>query len=143
MKTILLVEDNPVDVLLMRRALSKLGLESSLQAVSDGQAAIDYLTGEGSYADRRQFPLPDLMVLDLKLPRKNGFEVLRWLRAGNLNPHLPVVVLTSSEQDEDLMQAYSAGANSYLLKTIDSSKLAKIADTIYQYWIGFNRIPQG
>src|ERR1700756_4785455 len=112
MKTILLVEDNPVDVLLMRRALTKLDAGSLLYTVSDGQAAIDYLSGQGLFNDRSSYPLPYVMVLDLKLPRKNGFEVLNWLRTSSLYPHLPVVILTSSSEDKDLKNAYSAGANS-------------------------------
>ncbi|HZU30115.1 MAG TPA: response regulator [Candidatus Angelobacter sp.] len=141
MKTILLVEDNPVDVMLMRRAMAKLDTVSDLRTVSDGQAAIDYLSGLGPYADRSSYPVPYVMVLDLKLPRKNGFEVLDWLRANSTYSHLPVVILTSSREDQDLRKAYLAGANSYFLKTPDAEELNRMAQIIHEYWIGYNRLP--
>ena len=140
MKTVLLVEDNPVDVMLLRRALNKIAASSELQTVNDGQAAIDYLAGAGQYSDRSRFPTPYVIVLDLKLPRKSGFEVLRWLRTSSAYPHLPVVVLTSSREDQDLQRAYASGANSYLLKTLNADDLTRMAGILHQYWVEFNQV---
>jgi len=114
--TILLVEDEPSDVFLMKRALKKAQITNPLQVASDGQEAIDYLSGTDKFSDRTRFPIPTIVFLDLKLPYKNGFEVLTWIRS---QPHLentPVTVLTSSSEERDIAQCYRLGARTFLVK---------------------------
>jgi CheY-like chemotaxis protein len=115
-RTLLLVEDNPDDIFLMRRALKKSGLELSLQIVTDGKQALEYLGGVGLYEDRGQYPRPDCVFLDLKLPYLNGFEVLEWLRRDPENKDLDVVILTSSPEERDMKIAEKLGAKAYLVK---------------------------
>jgi len=115
--TILLVEDDSNDVLLLQRAFRRAGLMHALQIVTDGDQAVSYLNGDGEFADRQAHPLPALVLLDLKLPRRSGLEVLEWLRNQPENlKALPVIVLTSSRLSEDVDRAYGLGANSYMAK---------------------------
>jgi CheY-like chemotaxis protein len=116
--TILLVEDDSNDTLLLQRAFRRAGLNNPLQVVSDGDQAVAYLNGVDKFGDRDKFPLPSLILLDLKLPRRSGLEVLSWLRneASEEVKALPVIVLTSSRLSEDVDQAYTLGANSYMAK---------------------------
>ena len=137
--TILLVEDDPGDVFRIQRAFRKTNLASSLEVVSDGEKAIYYLSGEEPYQDRDRYPLPSLVLLDLKLPRRSGFEVLSWLRNESTIKHLPVVVLTSSDQQVDIERAYALGANSYLAKPPDPSVLLEMVRVVGLYWLSFNR----
>jgi CheY-like chemotaxis protein len=116
MGTLLLVEDNPDDIFLMRRALKKSGLEMPVQIVTDGKEALEYLAGTGPYGDRSQFPRPEWIFLDLKLPYLNGFEVLEWIRHDPENKHLDVIILTSSPEDRDKETAQRLGALAYLVK---------------------------
>jgi CheY-like chemotaxis protein len=116
MGTLLLVEDNPDDIFLMRRALKKSGLELPVQIVTDGKQALDYLAGTGAYSDRSEFPRPAWVFLDLKLPYFNGFEVLEWIRHDPENQHLDVIILTSSPEDRDKETAQRLGALAYLVK---------------------------
>src|SRR5919205_937131 len=109
--SVLLVEDDPNDVTLTQRAFARAGFANPLQIVNDGEQAIAYLAGDARYADRQRYPLPILVLLDLKLPRKSGFDVLGWLRGVPDVRRLPVVVLTSSAQSPDIDRAYDAGAN--------------------------------
>ena len=136
--TILLVEDNPDDVALFQRALRKAALDYPLQVVSDGEAAIAYLAGEGLYADRSNHPLPRLVLLDLKLPRKSGHEVLEWLRAQPDLRRLPVVVLTTSREIGDINRAYDFCANSYLVKPFSFDGLMDMVRTLHSYWLNMN-----
>lgn len=117
-RTILLVEDDSNDTLLLQRAFRRAGITHSLKMVSDGDQAVAYLRGDEAYADRAVNPLPSLILLDLKLPRRSGLEVLQWLRqeAPAEVKAIPVIVLTSSRLSEDVDQAYSLGANSYMAK---------------------------
>jgi len=140
-RTVLLVEDNPDDIDLVRHAFRKAGIAASLQVADDGDKAIAYLGGEGAYADRVLHPQPRLLLLDLKLPRRSGFEVLAWVRANEATKHLPVVVLTSSEQDADVKRAYEAGANSYLTKPVRRDALVAMLAAVDGYWLGLNRSP--
>ena len=140
--TILLVEDEPGDVLLIRRAYRRANLASPLQVVGDGEAAVAYLAGQDAYADRRQYPLPALVLLDLKLPRKSGLEVLAWLRAQPALKRLPVVVLTSSRERGDVDRAYELGANSYLVKPVGFDTLQEMIQTLGLYWLVLNERPQ-
>ncbi len=137
--TILLVEDDPGDVFRIQRAFRKTNLASSLEVVSDGEKAIYYLSGEELYQDRDRYPLPSLVLLDLKLPRVSGFEVLSWLRNKSNIKHLPVVILTSSDQQVDIERAYTLGANSYLAKPPDPSVLLEMVQVLGLYWLSFNR----
>jgi len=141
MDTILLVEDDSNDVLLIQRAFRKASLSNPLQIVEDGEAAILYLKGEESFADRDRYPLPRLILLDLKLPRKSGFEVLVWLRQQPKFYGLPVVVLTSSKEKNDIQQAYLLGANSYLVKPVGFDSLLDMIKTLNLYWLMFNQTP--
>lgn len=135
---ILLVEDNPDDVLLVRRAVKKAALPVALLVVGDGDEAVAYLDGDGGFADRVRHPLPDLILLDLKLPRRSGLEVLRWVRERSRLDTTPVVVLTSSSEDEDIQKAYALGANSYLQKPVAFNGLVQLLAVLDLYWFRNN-----
>jgi len=141
MPTVLLAEDDSNDVLLLQRAIRKANLAVSLQIVGDGAAAIEYLAGEGAYADRGRYPLPTLMLLDLKLPRRSGHEVLAWLRQQPGLGRLPVVVLTSSRQPPDIDRAYDLYVNSYLVKPVAPADLHRMVETLGLYWLTLNEHP--
>ncbi|HLX70204.1 MAG TPA: response regulator [Verrucomicrobiae bacterium] len=113
---ILLAEDDPNDVFFMQRALAKAGLSTPLHFVRNGQEALEYLGGLGKFSDRMEFPLPSLLLLDLKMPFVDGFEVLTWARSQPELKQLPIVVLTSSAEDRDRQRAAEAGANGYFVK---------------------------
>lgn len=140
--TILLVEDNPKDVLLVQRALHKVGITNPLHVVHDGDAAVLYLSGQDPYSDRCQHPLPALILLDLKLPRRSGIEVLAWLRQQPILKRLPVVILSTSETDSDINRAYDLGVNAYMVKPVAFSELVEIVKTLNLHWIVFNKKPQ-
>lgn len=138
---ILLVEDNPTDVLLIRRSLGKANITTPLQVVGDGEVALCYLSGEPPYADRRLSPLPAIILLDLKLPRLSGLEVLQWLRQQPVLKRLPVVVLTTSREAIDLRRAYDLGINSYLIKPVGTEALIHMLHQIHNYWFVLNEPP--
>jgi CheY-like chemotaxis protein len=138
---VLLVDDNADDVLLMQRAFGATAITAPLIVVSDGAAAIEYLSGTGAYMDRAAHPLPALMLLDLKMPRVSGFAVLEWLRQQPALKRLPVVVLTSSSQETDINRAYDLGANSYIVKPSGLTQIAKVAQEIEAYWLKWNQRP--
>jgi CheY-like chemotaxis protein len=140
-KAILVVEDNPNDILLLQRAFRKANIQNPLRIVNDGQSAIDYLAGEEPYADRRQHPLPGLLLLDLKLPRRSGHEILSWLRQQAGIGQMTTVVLSSSKESEDIDRAYAAGANSYLVKPVAFDELLTMIKTLNLYWLTFNETP--
>lgn len=140
-KTILLVEDDPNDVLLVQRAFRKAELTARLETVRDGEAALAYLSGEDDYSDRTRFPLPVLLLLDLKIPRKSGLEVLSWIRSHPSLKRLTVIVLTSSKHEKDVNQAYELGASSYLVKPVGFDALIEMVKLIDQYWLGLNEEP--
>lgn len=135
---ILLIEDSPDDAELIQYAFEKSGIQNPLNIVTDGDAAVDYIGRTGAYADRKGQPLPELILLDLKLPRRSGFEVLKFIREHEPTKHTPVVVLTSSGQDEDIHRSYEFGANSYLVKPIGGDALIEMARTLKAYWIKLN-----
>jgi len=139
---ILAAEDEPVDAMMIRRAFRKAGISQKLHLVEDGDAVIDYLTGTNAYSDREQFPLPVLLLLDLKLPRRSGLEILEWLRQQPGLRRIPVVVLTSSRQSTDVSCAYDLGANSYLVKPVGFTALIDIMKTLGLYWLVLNEKPQ-
>ncbi|WP_333149492.1 MULTISPECIES: response regulator [unclassified Microcoleus] len=143
MQTILLVEDNPVDILLMQRAFRNEALaNTSLQIVRDGDAAVFYLNGDGEYSDRDRYPLPRIILLDLKLPRRSGHEVLVWLKQQPELKRLPVVMLTSSSQTLDVKRAYDLGVNSYLVKPIGFASLVEMMQSFSQYWLNYTELPE-
>ncbi|MBD2679480.1 MULTISPECIES: response regulator [Nostoc] len=140
-QTILLAEDDSNQVLLIRRALHKANLMQPLQVVSNGEAAISYLCGEGEYADRERYPLPILFLLDLKMPRKSGFEVLEWLKQQPELKRLPVIVLTTSKETTDVHKAYDLGVNSYLVKPVAFNDLTAMIKLVDAYWLNLNQQP--
>ncbi len=139
---ILLVEDDPNDALLLQRAFRKANLANPVRVVEDGDAAVQYLAGEGAFADRLLHPLPVLMLLDLKLPRRSGHEVLEWVRAQPGLKRLPVVVLTSSERAADVDRAFDLGASAYLVKPIDRERLVEMVRTIDAFWLILSERPR-
>jgi len=124
--TILLVEDDPNDVFLMKRALKGAAITNPLKIAEDGQQAIDYLAGAEQFANRHEFPIPDLIFLDLKLPYKNGFEVLEWIRTQQLLESTPVVVLTSSSEERDIRESSRLGARCFLVKPPSKTMLSEL-----------------
>ncbi len=136
--TILLVEDEPSDVFLMTRALKGAQILNPLQVASDGQEAIDYLSGTGKFSDRSQFPVPSIIFLDLKLPYKNGFEVLTWIRGQSHLDLTLVMVLTSSSEDRDIAQCYKLGARTFLVKPPSAGMLLELMLSLKDYWIKHN-----
>lgn len=139
---ILLVEDSPDDALLIQRAFRKANLANSVQLVRDGEEAVAYLTGAPPFSDRSQFPLPVLMLLDLKLPRLSGLEVLKWVRQDGTLKRLPVVVLTSSRESVDVNRAYDLGVNSYLTKPVGFETLLEMVKSLNLYWLILNERPE-
>ena len=128
--TILHVEDDPNDTLLFQHACNKAGVVFDLQAVSDGDQAIAYLRGSNDFSDRQKHPFPKLILLDLKMPRVSGFDVLTWLQKEKLFNQVPVVVLTSSNHDADVQRAYDLGAKSYLVKPVGFEALVELVKTL-------------
>jgi CheY-like chemotaxis protein len=140
---VLLVEDEPNDVFLIERAFGKCDGFNSLHAVNDGEQAVAYLAGAREFSDRQKFPIPSLILLDLKLPRRTGLEVLAWLRGRSDNlKRLPVIVLTSSKQSSDINKAYELGANSYLVKPVAFDGLLELVKAVNSYWVQFNVKPE-
>ena len=140
---ILLAEDDPNDVLLIQRALQRSHIANPLQVVRDGADAVAYLNGDLQYADRERYPLPVLLLMDLKMPRKSGLEVLEWLRQQTSGlRRLPVVVLTSSNQSLDINRAYDLGANSYLVKPAGFDSLLELVKNLDMYWLILNEKPE-
>ncbi len=141
-QTVLLAEDNSTDALMVQRAFRKANLLNPLQVVDDGDKAVAYLAGAAPYADRDRHPLPVLLLLDLKLPRRSGLEVLAWLKQQPAVRRLPVVVLTSSRDNGDVNRAYDLGANSYLVKPVDFDPLLEMVRALGLYWVLMNEKPE-
>lgn len=137
-KLILLVEDNSSDEKLTVRALKKCDVPNEVVVVRDGAEALEYLFATGSHAQRDRSALPALVLLDLNLPKINGLEVLRRLRADETTRALPVVILTSSKEDEDITQGYASGANAYVRKPVDYAQFAEAAQTLGVFWLSLN-----
>jgi CheY-like chemotaxis protein len=140
--TILLVEDSPDDVFFMKRALNRAGANVSVQVAEDGEAALQYLNGDGAFANRLEFPLPRLILLDLRMPRLPGFEVLKWVRSREEFDCTPVIVFSSSREDSDMKKAYSLGANAFLVKSGDSSQLLDMVKCMVEFWLKHNEAPR-
>ena len=132
--TILLAEDNEDDLWLMQQALKKACLPRPAMVVRDGAEAINYLGGNGVFADRTQYPFPFVLLLDLKMPFKDGFDVLEWWRSEPRSQHLTIIVLTSSASRVDIERAYSLGATSYLCKPSELADLSEMVSRILEYW---------
>jgi CheY-like chemotaxis protein len=132
---ILLAEDEQNDVFLIKRAFQRVQLLNPVRVVSDGQEAINYLRGDGQYADRERFPMPTLVLLDLKMPRMGGFDVISWVRQQPGLKRLPLVVLTSSKDGPDINRAYELGANTYLVKPVEFDGLVEMMKTLNLYWL--------
>ena len=139
---ILLVEDSPDDALLIQRAFRKANLANPVELVRDGEDAVAYLSGAAPYEDRERFPLPVFMLLDLKLPRRSGLEVLAWVREQPALRRLPVVVLTSSRESVDVNRAYDLGVNSYLTKPVGFEALIEMVKNVNLYWLVLNENPE-
>ena len=140
-KTILLVEDNPDDQVLTLRALQQADRAVEVTAVRDGTEAIDFLTASGSHAGRDPRQLPGLVLLDLKLPKIDGIEVLRRIRADARTRRLPVVVLTTSTEERDIAGCYLHGANSYIRKPVDFAEFSNVLRHVAHYWLEVNEPP--
>ncbi len=138
---ILLVEDNPQEAELTIHALKKRTLASHFVHVQDGQEALDFLFGKGRYKDRDPSELPKVVLLDWKLPKLDGIEVLRQLRANKQTKLIPVVVLTSSSEERDVIEAYQLGANSYIVKPVDFEKFLEVVSNMITYWLLLNQLP--
>ena len=132
---ILLVDDNPHDVVLIRLAFRRVGIIDTIHLVKDGEEAMRYIRGEGAYADRHQFPVPTLVLLDLKMPQTSGFEVLRWIREQPKLAAVVIVVMSGSKNDADIERAYSLGANSYLVKPSRFEEMVKMMESLKDYTV--------
>jgi CheY-like chemotaxis protein len=140
-KSILLVEDNDQDLMLIMRSLRKVNLANGVDVVRDGQQALDYLFAEGEFAARAGQDLPTVVLLDIGLPRVSGLEVLEALRANDRTRVLPVVILTSSDEDRDRLRGYQGGANSFVRKPLDFNEFAETVARLGIYWLAINQPP--
>ena len=131
---ILLVEDDENDVILVRKAIETGGAGHTVQAVTDGEQAIRYLQGIDEYADRERYPVPNVVLSDLKMPRMTGFELLRWLRANPKYSVIPTIIYSNSALESDVREAYRLGANSYIAKPPSLGALVETLRAIYEYW---------
>ena len=139
---ILLVEDNPDDVELALHALRRHNLANDIEVARDGAEALDYIFRNGSFADRTAEPLPRLVLLDLKLPKVGGLEVLERIKSDPLTRSIPVVVLTSSRQERDIVESYQLGVNSYITKPVDFEQFIQAVYTLGLYWLLLNEPPR-
>lgn len=140
-KDILLVEDNPDDVELTLRAFKRSHLMNPITVARDGVEALDYLFARGAHAQRQGAPLPTLVILDLKLPKLDGLGVLSAIRGDERTRYLPVVILTSSKEEQDLVSGYSLGANSYVRKPVDFAEFLEAVKVLGIYWLALNQLP--
>jgi CheY-like chemotaxis protein len=132
--TVLLVEDDLNDIFLVKRAFKIARIENPLQVVTDGLEAIQYLRGQGKYADRQTHPLPKLIVMDIKMPRRTGFEVLEWVKSDGPLRRIPIVIVSSSDNPADINRAYELGANAYMVKPMDFKAVEHLFSSITHYW---------
>jgi two-component system response regulator len=138
---ILLVEDNPYDAELVLRALKSQGLTSRLLTCSDGEEALDFLFGQGTHAGRNPAELPKVIFLDLKLPRIDGLEVLQRIKSDDRTRTIPVVILTSSQEELDIARSYDLGVNSYTVKPVEFDKFFQVVEELGLYWLSLNQVP--
>jgi len=139
---ILVAEDREDDILLIKRAFAAMPVAHTMVVVEDGAEVIAYLKGEDKYANREEFPLPDLLLLDLKMPTVDGFEVIKWVRSQPGLAALRVLVLTSSDEIRDVNRAYSLGANSFLVKPYDFEDFVQLSRTIQEFWLKLSKTPE-
>jgi CheY-like chemotaxis protein len=139
--SILLVEDNPMDVELIIDAFKEARLGNKIQVAGNGKEALEFLFGEGRYTDRKQYPLPDIVLLDLKMPGIDGHEVLRRIKGTDKLKRLPVIILTSSKDEGDRAMSYDNGANSYLVKPVSFDEFLKVVKQVSDYWLTLNIEP--
>lgn len=133
--TVLLVEDDLNDIFIVKRAFRTAHIPNPLQVVTDGEEAISYLRGDGKYADRVAHPLPKLIVMDIKMPRRSGFEVLEWVKgSGGPMRRIPVIIVSSSDSPDDINRAYELGANAYMIKPMDYRAVEHLFESITHYW---------
>jgi CheY-like chemotaxis protein len=135
---ILVAEDDPTDAYFFERAFKRAGIPVTLHFVRDGQEAVDYLQGEGQFTDRARHPLPQLVLLDLKMPRLDGFDVLEWVRKQPGLSGVLIVIFSSSDEPKDMNRAYGLGANSYLVKPHSMGELTVLVGQFKKYWLGAN-----
>jgi CheY-like chemotaxis protein len=135
---ILVAEDDPTDAYFFERAFKRAGIPVTLHFVRDGQEAVDYLQGEGQFTDRARHPLPQLVLLDLKMPRLDGFDVLEWVRKQPGLSGVLIVIFSSSDEPKDMNRAYGLGANSYLVKPHSMGELTALVGQFKKYWLGAN-----
>lgn len=141
MKRVLLhVEDDPNDALLVQLACKKLDLSAQLRAVDDGDKAMAYLSNRPPFEDKGLYPLPGFILLDIKLPGSSGFEVLSWIRSRPESRYVPVILLSSSTQPEDIRKAYDLGANSFMAKPSSLEGIVEMVRIAHKYWAGYNQI---
>lgn len=140
-ETILLVEDNPDDIELLMRALRKNNIANDITVTRDGAEALDYLFGSGKYTDRDTSITPRIILLDLKMPKLNGLQVLERVRADERTALTPVIILTSSKEEQDLISGYKSGANSYVRKPVDFNEFVEAVRQIGLYWLLINESP--
>jgi CheY-like chemotaxis protein len=138
---ILLVEDNPTDAELTMRALKRKNLANKLLWVKDGAEAIDFLFGKGKYSDRNAKDIPRLILLDLRMPKVDGLEVLQRIKGDEITKKIPVVVLTSSQEDKDIVDSYKLGVNSYVSKPVEFDEFIDAVSTLGLYWMLINKPP--
>ncbi len=138
---VLLVEDDPAHAEIIRRNLEDFRVANRIAHVEDGQAALDYLFRRDSYADTKAYPWPDVVLLDLRLPKVDGLDVLRQIKESEKLKKLPVVVLTTSSAEADMVRAYDGGASSYLVKPVDFKKFTQLMETFGFYWLAWNQFP--
>ena len=132
--TVLLVEDDLNDIFLVKRAFKMAQLLTPLEVVTDGEEAVHYLTGQGKYSDRETHPLPRLIVMDIKMPRMSGFDVLEWIKHDGVLRRIPIVIVSSSDDPRDINRAYELGANAYMVKPMDYRAVEHLFQSITHYW---------
>ena len=140
-RNILLVEDNMDDIELARRAFQKVNINNNMVVTQDGAETIDYLNGKGKYQGRNTEDLPRIILLDLKMPKVHGLEVLKYVRENQQTKYIPVIILTSSQDKKDVIRSYELGANSYIVKPIDFLKFSQVVQQIVIYWLTLNEQP--
>ena len=140
--TILIVDDDENDIFFVKRAFTEINVHCTFQVMKNGQDTIDYLAGLGVYADRRKYPLPMMILMDLKMPIMDGFQVLAWLRAREGIKVIPTVVFSSSDLPQDITRAYELGANSFMTKSVTYDGLLVKLQTLSQYWLEHCKHPQ-
>lgn len=138
---LLIAEDSSDDAFFLNRAIEKTGVLVVPRFVGDGEEAIEYLSGKRHFANREKYPMPTLIILDVKMPGKTGFEVLHWLKSQVALRKTPVVMLSTSDCDEDIERAYSLGANAYMVKPLGAQRLQELVRAIDTYWRDFCKLP--